>query len=107
MRFRREAGQSSLQRVRIVRLTLCGSRGQSIFPTVRVMPKTQSLASRGLGTRLRQLGAFVAIVWAVAGSFIAFELVSLRGMDLALAHPAMFRNLLLSRATQASKACEV
>jgi hypothetical protein len=70
------------------------------------MPKTQS-ASRSLGTRLAHLGVFVAIVWAVAGSFIAFEFVSLSGMDFALAHPAMFRNILLSRATQASKACEV
>ena len=70
------------------------------------MPKTESLASRCLGARLAHLGAFVAIVWAVAGSFIAFEFVSLRGMDFALAHPAMFRNILLSRATQTSKACE-
>jgi hypothetical protein len=70
------------------------------------MPAPGSAASPSFGTRLTHAGLFVAIVWAVAGSFVAFELVSLRGMDFALAHPAIFRNLLLSRATQASTACD-
>jgi hypothetical protein len=58
-------------------------------------------------TQLRQIGAFVAIVWAVAGTFVAFELLSLKGMDFATAHPGLFGRILLSSATQASTACEV
>ena len=59
------------------------------------------------GVTLRHVAAFVAVVWAVAGTFVAFELVSLKGMDFALAHPALFGRILLSHATQASSACEL
>jgi hypothetical protein len=50
---------------------------------------------------------FVAIVWAVALSFIAFELVFLTGTDFLMARPALFGSLGLSAATRASQTCEV
>lgn len=56
---------------------------------------------------MTKLLAFVAIVWTVAASFVAFELLSLKGVALMLAYPAVFDRLLLSGATQRSKACVV
>ena len=57
--------------------------------------------------RWKRALTFVAIVWALAASFAAFELLSMRGFDLLLSFPQVFGNLLLSRATRDSKACEV
>ena len=54
---------------------------------------------------LRHVAAFVAIVWAVAGSFALFELVALKGMDLALAMPILDR-FFLSNATRDSSSCQ-
>lgn len=54
---------------------------------------------------LRHTAAFVAIVWAVAGSFALFELVALKGMDLALGMPILDRFLLPS-ATRDSTSCQ-
>jgi hypothetical protein len=51
--------------------------------------------------------AFVAIVWGVAATFVAFEVVSLSGMDFALSHPGLFGDLLLSRAVTQSTSCTV
>ena len=58
-------------------------------------------------TRLRNAVAFVAIVWAVAASFIAFEVVALAGTSLALAYPQVFGRLVLSSDTLQSTACVV
>ncbi len=57
--------------------------------------------------RLKRAAAFVGIVWLVAGSFVAFEVVAMHGLDLALAWPAVFGRIVLSEATQKSTACTV
>jgi hypothetical protein len=61
----------------------------------------------GLGGRIRRAATFIAIVWGVAATFIAFEVISLRAMDVMLSHPGLFGRVLLSRATQESTACLV
>jgi hypothetical protein len=58
-------------------------------------------------TRVKRAAAFVAIVWAVAASFIAFELVALFGLDLALANPGSMGTLMLPQAIQQSTSCSV
>lgn len=58
-------------------------------------------------TRAKRALAFVAIVWAVAGSYVAFEVASYGGMDLMRSHPEPFGDLLLSRATTQSTTCVV
>jgi hypothetical protein len=49
----------------------------------------------------------VAIVWGVATTFVAFEIVSLRGMDLALSYPSVFGGLALSPVVTQSTSCVV
>jgi hypothetical protein len=66
------------------------------------MPPAPTIAAR-----LRNVVAFVAIVWGVAATFVAFEVVSLSGMDLALSYPAVFGNLALSRDVTQSTSCLV
>jgi hypothetical protein len=61
----------------------------------------------GLRARLKRAGLFVAIVWGVASSFIAFEIVALQGVDLAFAFPGLFGDTIVSPATKASIACVV
>ena len=63
-------------------------------------------ATSRLATRLKRAAAFVAIVWGVALSFVAFEVAILRGMDLALTYPDAFGNLLLPRAVSESTSCQ-
>jgi hypothetical protein len=60
-----------------------------------------------LATRAKRALAFVAIVWAVAGSYVAFDVASYVGLDLVQSHPDLFGDLLLSRATRQSTACVV
>jgi hypothetical protein len=62
---------------------------------------------RSLSTRLKHAALFVAIVWALAASFVAFDLLSLSATDAILGNPEMFGSLALSRATQQSTACKV
>ena len=62
--------------------------------------------SRSLATRLKHAALFVAIVWALAASFVAFELLSLSITDAIVANPE-FGDLALSQATQQSTACKV
>jgi hypothetical protein len=64
-----------------------------------------TISARPLAARLRNLAAFVAITWGIATTFVAFEMVSLRGMDLALSYPAVFGNIALSRAVTQSTSC--
>jgi hypothetical protein len=64
-------------------------------------------AARPFHSRLRNVVAFLAIVWGVATTFVAFELVSLRGVDLALSYPALFGDIALSRTVTQSTSCEV
>jgi len=58
-------------------------------------------------SRLRKVVAFVSIVWGVAATFIAFEIVSLSGMDLALSYPAVFGSIALSPTVTQSTTCVV
>src|SRR3954471_11563871 len=62
---------------------------------------------RSLSTRLKHAAFFVAIVWALAASFVAFALLSLSATDAIVANPETFGDLALSRATQQSTACKV
>ena len=48
---------------------------------------------------------FIAIVWSVAGSFVAIELLSLGGVDWLRSSPALAGSLSLSNATRDSKSC--
>jgi hypothetical protein len=56
-------------------------------------------------TRLGRAVAFAGIVWAVALSFVGFELVLQRGMDLLLARPSLAPSLALSRAAREARTC--
>lgn len=68
------------------------------------------MAPRTPGTfvsRLRSVVAFVAIVWGIAATFVAFEVVSLSAVDLALSYPTLFGDLMLSRTVTESTSCAV
>jgi hypothetical protein len=62
---------------------------------------------RSLSTRLKHAALFVAMVWALAASFVAFDLLSLSATDAMLANPDALGDLWLSQATQQSTTCEV
>ena len=64
-------------------------------------------SARPFVSRLRNLIAFISIVWGVAATFVAFEIVSLSGMDLALSYPAIFGSLALSPTVTQSTSCVV
>lgn len=56
--------------------------------------------------RLKRAVAFVAIVWGVAASYLAFEVAGLRAMNLALAYPEVFGRLVLSDTVSKSTSCQ-
>lgn len=58
-------------------------------------------------SRARHVIAFVAIVWGVAATFVAFEILALSAVDLALHNPALFGNLMLSPTVTESTSCAV
>jgi hypothetical protein len=60
-----------------------------------------------LTARLKKIVGFVAIVWGVATTFVAFEVVSLRGMDLVLSYPSVLGDIALSQAVTRSTSCVV
>ena len=62
---------------------------------------------RSLATRLRNAALFVAIVWALAASFVAFDLLSLSIADAIVANPEQAGDAALSEATRQSTACKV
>ena len=62
---------------------------------------------RSLRTRLKHASLFVAVVWALAGTFVAFDLLFLSATDAALANPDALGDLALPEATQQSTACKV
>ena len=62
---------------------------------------------RSLSARLKHAALFVAIVWALAGSFVAFELLALLATDVMVANPGAIGDLALPQATQQSTACKV
>lgn len=55
--------------------------------------------------RLKRAAAFVAIVWGVAASYLAFEVATIRGMNAALAYPEFFGGLVVSPTVSASTSC--
>ena len=65
------------------------------------------VSPRPFVSRLRNVVAFVSIVWSVAATFVVFEIVSLSGMDLALSYPAVFGSLVLSPVVTQSASCVV
>jgi hypothetical protein len=65
------------------------------------------MAAPTLAARLKHVAAFVAIVWGVAATFVAFDLIALKGMDLAVAYQHLFGDVLLSSATSQSVTCVV
>ena len=62
-------------------------------------------AARSLASRVRHAIAFVAIVWGVAATFVAFEFIALGGVDVVTSFPALFGDLALSRAVTESTSC--
>lgn len=68
------------------------------------MPGMERPRPRSLVTRLKRAALFVAIVWALAASFVAFEQLPL---SFVAANPEQFGDLLLSQATQQSTVCKV
>jgi hypothetical protein len=55
--------------------------------------------------RLKRAAAFVAIVWGVAGSYLAFEVATMRAMNVVLAYPDIIGGLVLSRSVSESTTC--
>ena len=68
------------------------------------MPGMERPRPRSLVTRLKRAALFVAIVWALAASFVALEQLPL---SFVVANPEQFGDLALSQSTQQSTACKV
>jgi hypothetical protein len=62
-------------------------------------------AARPFASRVRHVLVFVAIVWGVAATFVAFEVISLSAVNTALSHPALFGDLMLSPIVTKSTSC--
>jgi hypothetical protein len=62
---------------------------------------------RSLSSRLKHAALFVAIVWAVAAGFVAYDLLTLSATDAMLANHERVGDWALSQATQQSTACQV
>jgi hypothetical protein len=62
---------------------------------------------RRLATRVKHAIAFVLIVWGIAATFVAFEIVALSGTDIVVSHPDLFGNIALSRSVTQSVSCSV
>lgn len=70
------------------------------------MPESMALGTaRPFASRARHVIAFVAIVWGIAGTFVAYEIASLRVSDFALSYPALFGDLMLSPTVTESTSC--
>lgn len=63
--------------------------------------------ARSFVSRARNVIIFVAIVWGVAATFVAFEVAALGAMDFVLSYPAVFGELALSRTVTQSTSCTV
>ena len=62
---------------------------------------------RSVSSRLKHAAIFVVTVWALAASFVAFELLGLAFTSVMVANPEQAGDLLVSAATLQSSACEV
>ena len=56
--------------------------------------------------RLKRAAVFVAIVWGVAASYVAFEVAAIRATNLALAYPGVFEGVLLPKVVSESTSCQ-
>ena len=61
--------------------------------------------ARSLASRVRHAIAFVAIVWGVAATFLAFDILALSGMGVAMSFPNLVGDIALSRAVTQSTSC--
>jgi hypothetical protein len=61
--------------------------------------------ARPFASRIRHVVVFIAIVWGIAATFVAFEVVSSSAVDLVLSHPELFGNLALSPTVTESTSC--
>jgi hypothetical protein len=61
--------------------------------------------ARPFASRSRHVIVFIAIVWGIAATFVAFEVVSSSAVDLVLSHPDLFGELTLSRTVTESTSC--
>ena len=61
--------------------------------------------ARPFASRARNVIAFIAIVWGVAATFVAFEVMALSAVNLALSYPALFGDLMLSPTVTESTSC--
>jgi hypothetical protein len=50
---------------------------------------------------------FAAVVWGIAATFVAFEIIAVRGRDIALSFPDLVGGIALSRAVTESTSCTV
>jgi hypothetical protein len=64
-----------------------------------------AVTARPTASRVRHAIAFVAIVWGIAATFVAFEILALSGMDVALSFADRFGDVALSRAVTQSTSC--
>jgi hypothetical protein len=58
-------------------------------------------------TKVKRAAAFVAIVWSLAASFVAFEVASVESVDLARSYPGLVGDLMVSGAVMRSTNCTV
>jgi hypothetical protein len=63
--------------------------------------------ARPFASRLRNVAVFIAIVWGVATTFVAFDMVLVRSADLLESYPAIFGDLALSPTVTQSTSCDV
>jgi len=57
------------------------------------------------GTRLRRALLFVCVVWAVATSYVALQMVAQGALGFVVSHPALFGDVGLSAASRQSQTC--
>jgi len=62
-------------------------------------------AARPFASRVRHLIAFIAIVWGVAATFVAFEVLFVSVGDIASSYPELFGDLALSQTVTESTSC--
>jgi hypothetical protein len=62
---------------------------------------------RSVSSRLKRAALFVAIVWALAGTFVVFDVLSMTATDAMLAHPGAVGDLALPPEIQQSTSCVV
>jgi len=61
--------------------------------------------ARPFWSRARNVIVFIAIVWGVAATFVAFEVVSLSAVDVARSNPDLFGDTMLSPTVTESTSC--